>query len=533
MYHFFTLLAGSFEAGFTFPSLDFLLHKENEPLIFTQVLFWLFFAFVLFVYQFVHQKTTIRNLFLLVFSLYFYYLSSGWYFLILLFSTLIDYFIGNKIHQLDDIEENEAQRRLWVTLSVVVNLLVLGYFKYTFFFAGSLKDIIAFFTGENPTWIPKDYLAALGNVLLGQEKFNTDSIFLPVGISFFTFQTISYSIDIFRNRIKPVENILDFAFYVSFFPQLVAGPIVRASEFVAQIYQPYKLSRREYGEAIFLIINGLAKKILISDYISANYVDRVFADPALYSGFENLMAAYGYAIQIYCDFSGYTDIAIGLALLLGFRLPINFNSPYKSLNITDFWRRWHISLSAWLKDYLYISLGGNRKGQFRTYLNLFLTMFLGGLWHGAAWRFMIWGSLHGIALAIHKLWLRFVPIPASIKEGIGYKIITGLITFHFVCYCWLYFRATDVEAVQVMMGQIVGSFQWAAIPTIWAGYYKIYAVILLGLILHLLPSKWKMQAQTIFIELSDLTKALLIVAVLLLLFQFKTAGIQPFIYFQF
>ncbi len=505
------------------------LYKENEPLIFTQVLFWFFFASVLFIYQFAKDKQIFRTTFLALFSLYFYYLSSGWFFLLLIFSTIVDYFIGEAIFK----NEDEKQRKIFVTLSIIINLTVLAYFKYTFFFVDSLNTTSEWLSGTSWNIAKTDYFSYFLNLVVGKPYFDTTSIFLPVGISFYTFQTISYSIDIYRRELEPVKNIIDFGFYVSFFPQLVAGPIVRASEFVPQIYKKYKLSSTEYNEAIFLIINGLVKKMLISDYISANYVDRVFAEPFQYTGFENLMAVYGYAIQIYCDFSGYTDIAIGVALLLGFRLPINFNSPYKATSITDFWRRWHISLSSWLRDYLYIPLGGNRKGKARTYVNLFLTMLLGGLWHGNAWRFVIWGALHGIALAVHKLWLTFVDIPESWQKSKVYNVIMLIITFHFVCFCWMYFRAADVATVNLMLEQIFYKFEFAGIFERIVAYKTVYAVLLLGFVIHQLPEDIKTATRTTFAELPDIIKAIIIVAIVLVLFQFKTAGIQPFIYFQF
>jgi D-alanyl-lipoteichoic acid acyltransferase DltB (MBOAT superfamily) len=505
------------------------LYKENEPLIFTNVLFWFFFAFVLFVYQFVKDKQIARTAFLAFFSLYFYYLSSGWFFLLLIFSTVVDYFIGEAIFK----SEDEKHRKWLVTLSIVINLVVLAYFKYTFFFVDSLNTTSEWLSGTSWDIAKTDYFSYFLNLLVGKPYFDTASIFLPVGISFYTFQTISYSIDIYRRQLEPVKNIIDFGFYVSFFPQLVAGPIVRASEFVPQIYQKYKLSSTEYNEAIFLIINGLVKKMLISDYISANYVDRIFAEPFQYTGFENLMAIYGYAIQIYCDFSGYTDIAIGVALLLGFRLPINFNSPYKATSITDFWRRWHISLSSWLRDYLYIPLGGNQKGKVRTYVNLFLTMLLGGLWHGNAWRFVIWGALHGVALAVHKLWLTFVDIPESWQKSKVYNVIMLTITFHFVCFCWMYFRAADVATVNLMLEQIFYKFEFTGIFERIVAYKTIYAVLFLGFLVHWLPEDIKVATRIAFADLPDIVKAIIIVAVLLVLFQFKTAGIQPFIYFQF
>ncbi|MCB0845152.1 MAG: MBOAT family protein, partial [Bacteroidetes bacterium] len=250
-------------------------------------------------------------------------------------------------------ENNKKKRFFYLITSVVANLGLLAYFKYTNFFIGTINEV----AGSNIQFA---------------------HIFLPVGISFFTFQTMSYTIDIFRKRLTPVISILDFAFFVSFFPQLVAGPIVRAVDFLPQIRDKIRVTQEDIGKGLLLICTGLFKKAVISDYISVNFVDRVFENPSLYSGFENLMSIYGYALQIYCDFSGYSDMAIGIGLLLGFRLPINFLAPYQSKSIQEFWRRWHISLSSWLRDYLYISMGGNRKGQRRTYINLMMTMILGG-----------------------------------------------------------------------------------------------------------------------------------------------------------
>ena len=268
---------------------------------------------------------------------------------------------------------------------LAINLGLLCYFKYTNFFG----MMIASLTGGH---------------------FEIRNIFLPIGISFYIFQSMSYVIDIYRGNIKPLQLFVDYLFYVSFFPQLVAGPIVRARDFLPQILQKPVVSKEMFGEGVFLIIAGLFKKAVISDYISLNFVDRVFENPLLYSGFENLMGIWGYALQIYCDFSGYSDMAIGLALLLGFRFNRNFDSPYQSATITEFWRRWHISLSSWLKDYLYISLGGNRKGRLRIYVNLMITMLLGGLWHGASWQFVLWGALHGAALCLHKLAMNIIPV---------------------------------------------------------------------------------------------------------------------------
>ena len=459
----------------------------------------------------------------MLFSMYFYYLSSGFYFTLLIFSTLVDYYLGEAIYK----NEDPSKRKLFVTLSIITNLGVLGYFKYAYFFTDTFNTVLG--TEIETT----NYLAVLFNKLLGL-SIDTSRIFLPVGISFYTFQTISYSVDIYRKRLRPVKNIWDFAFYVSFFPQLVAGPIVRATDFIPQIYQKYSLSKEEFGHGIFLIISGLIKKIFISDFISVNYVDRIFGNPDGFTGFENLMAVYGYTLQIYCDFSGYTDIAIGVALLLGFRLPLNFNSPYKSINISDFWRRWHISLSSWLRDYLYISLGGNRKGKERTYINLMITMLLGGLWHGAHLRFIVWGALHGVALAFHKIWMEiFSTNNKDDDESFISKLISGIITFHFVAFCWIFFRADTFELAGKVISQIYQSFHPEVIHEIVIAYKNVFMVMILGYILHWLPNNWKNFGAETFVKTPDFAKATIIFVVILVLFQVKSSELQPFIYFQF
>ncbi len=498
---------------------DLFFYTENSPLLFTQAAFWVFFGVLILVYQAVYRQVTLRNLFLLAFSLYFYYLSSGYYFTLLLFSTVVDYYLGKGIFHSD----NPKTRKLYVTISVMVNLAVLGYFKYTYFFVDTFNQVA-------DTSLQANNLLAQGANLFGA-NMDISRIFLPVGISFYTFQTISYSVDIYRKKLQPVKNILDFAFYVSFFPQLVAGPIVRATDFVPQIYKKFRLTNFEFGRAGFLIINGLVKKVLISDYISVNYVDRVFSNPQSFTGFENLMAVYGYSIQIYCDFSGYTDIAIGVALLLGFRLPINFNSPYKSTSITDFWRRWHISLSSWLRDYLYISLGGNRKGKTRTYLHLLATMLLGGLWHGAHLRFIVWGALHGLALAFHKFWKE--KFHKQQNQSYAPNLVAGIITFNFVAFCWIFFRANTFEQAGQVIRQIAFNFRPELIAEVLLSYKNVFMVMLFGYVAHWLPANWKEQLSTAFIKTPDFAKATIIVAIILLLFQVKTSELQPFIYFQF
>jgi D-alanyl-lipoteichoic acid acyltransferase DltB (MBOAT superfamily) len=423
------------------------------------------------------------------------------------------------------ITHTKWKRKAYVALSVFINLSVLSFFKYSYFFADSLNTL---FGSEYQVF---NFLSHWANVLVGA-KYDVTSIILPVGISFFTFQTISYTVDIYREKVGPVKNIVDFGFYVSFFPQLVAGPIVRAAEFIPQLYRKYNLTKREFGHAVFLIINGLIKKVIISDFISLNFVDRVFGSPLSYSGFENLLATYGYSVQIYCDFSGYTDMAIGLALLLGFRLPINFNSPYKAVNITDFWHRWHISLSSWLRDYLYIPLGGSKKGVVRTYINLLITMLLGGLWHGANIRFVIWGGIHGASLALHKLWLTIFPSTKK-RSALWKRVLSAFITFHIVCLSWIFFRADSMDKAMDMLRQISSRFGWQSVFEVLQSYAPALSLMFIALVIHWMPVRWKEFYRGTFIRIPLVAKVIVVVVVAMVIFQVKSADLQPFIYFRF
>ena len=467
-------------------------------------------------------------MFLLAFSIFFYYKSSGFYFIMLLVTTLIDFSMGHLIASTD----KKNKKKWFVTISVCINLLMLSYFKYAYFFTDLINYLAELIIqpGLNFRIQPVNYVAVFSNFFVNG-KLDVSKIILPVGISFYTFQSISYSVDIYRGILKPVKNFWDFAFFVSFFPQLVAGPIVRAIDFVPQIYKPYSLSKEEFSHAVFIILKGLIKKILISDYISSNFVDRVFESPVNYTGFENLMSIYGYTIQIYCDFSGYTDIAIGVALILGYRLIPNFNSPYSSASITDFWRRWHMSLSTWLKDYLYISLGGNRKGKIRTFINLFITMLLGGLWHGAHIKFIIWGALHGAALAFHKFWMEITK--SKVPTNIFRKFAGQFITFNFVAFCWIFFRAENMVIVRQMLEQIATHFSLELIPQMIYSYRIVFILILAAYLIHWMRKENKLLLEQILFKLPDVAKALLIAMVVMGLYQVKTSDIQPFIYFQF
>lgn len=482
-------------------------YDSTAPLIFNSGLFLFLFVAFLGIYLLLRRTTTLRMLYVVAFSLFFYYKSSGIYFLLLLFASVSDYLIAHSIARTRDVRT----KKRWVAASVAVNLGMLGYFKYTNFFV------------------------EIANSLVGAGFLDFQNIFLPVGISFFVFQSMSYTIDVYRGVIKPLDRWIDYIFYLSFFPQLVAGPIVRAKDFIPQIRKPVEVTERMFGMAIGLIIIGLIKKAIISDYISLNFVDRIFDEPGLYSGFECLMGIYGYALQIYCDFSGYSDMAIGIALLLGFRFPKNFDAPYKSATITEFWRRWHISLSSWLRDYLYISLGGNRKGKLRTYLNLLITMVLGGLWHGAAVRFVLWGALHGVALALHKMWLAIIPWAKKNGEEMNpiSRVFGWFITFHIVCLGWLLFRAEDMQTVQIMFQQIANNFNVAIIPQVVEGYKATLALIVLGYFMHFIPSKIDDDMMSKVGSARFWWQVALLVLTAWCVMQIKSSDIQPFIYFQF
>jgi len=495
-------------------------YNPEKPFVFTTAAFWIFFLFVLAGYSLVYKKLLLRNIYLFLISLFFYYKAGGLFLVILIFVTVIDYTCGFLIYK----SKHRSGRLFFVLLSVTSNLALLGYFKYTGFIITTINDL--FGTGFKVY----DMLSGLSNSVLGT-NFNINNIILPVGISFFTFQSLSYTIDVYRKKMEPVRNIIDFGFYVSFFPHLVAGPIVRASVFIPQIYREFKLSRPEFSHALYMISKGLIKKIIISNFIALNLVDRVFDAPSVYSGFENLLAIYGYGLQIYCDFSGYTDIAIGVALILGFRLPVNFNSPYKAASITEFWKRWHISLSQWLRDYLYISLGGNRKGKIRTYFNLMITMLLGGLWHGASLKFIIWGGLHGIGLVVNKIWDSVFKHRSGLK-WIG-RIIGVFITFQFVNFCWIFFRAPDINSVKVMLKQIFESFSPGSYMTVLPAYSNALLLMLVAYAIHFLPERIKESYRGVFIRTPLVAQFAVILVVAVLLFQMRTTEVLPFIYFRF
>jgi len=397
-------------------------------MVFTSLAFLKFFLVVLFA-LYVLPTRTLKQLAILVASCYFYAYWNPIYLLLLATPSLIDYFCSICIEDSSD----PRVRKGWLLVSLVTNLGLLGYFKYTNFFAENISE------------------------LLGLPARHFD-IVLPVGISFFTFKTLSYTIDVYRREIPANRSLWQYTMFVTYFPELVAGPIVRASVFLPQMTRSLRFSWERTYIGLQIILLGITKKMLIADRMSI-FVDEIFSHPTQYSTFTVITAVLAYALQIYCDFSGYSDIAIGISKIIGFDLPENFNMPYISLSITEFWRRWHITLSSWLRDYLYIPLGGNRKGRVRTYINLFIVMLLGGLWHGASWNFVFWGGLHGSALAVHKLWREINPLSekkGGFADGKIYQVISWASTFIFVCFAWIFFRSQDFSTSKIVIAKVLG-----------------------------------------------------------------------------
>ncbi|HPI03646.1 MAG TPA: MBOAT family O-acyltransferase [Candidatus Goldiibacteriota bacterium] len=403
-------------------------------MVFNSLEFFILLFVVFSLYWFLKHK---HQNFLLLVASYFFYGWWDWRFLSLLaLTSVIDYFCAIWIENSGD----EKKRKLILYLSVISNLGVLGFFKYFNFFGDSLAS-------------------ALGMFNINVNSFTLDVI-LPVGISFYTFQSLSYTIDVYRRTLKPARSFWDFALFVSFFPQLVAGPIERAAHLIPQVLSERKFSIDNIYEGGFLLFWGLFKKIYIADNL-AIIADKAFANYQIMDGFGILLGVYAFAFQIYCDFSGYSDMARGIGKLLGFDIMINFNLPYFSKNPSDFWKKWHISLSTWLRDYLYIPLGGNRKGRFMTYRNLFLTMLLGGLWHGAAWNYVLWGFYHGALLAAHKA---LKPVLERIIKDAGpvlsktFGLFSIVFMFHLTCAGWLLFRGDSVAQITAMSGKILFEF---------------------------------------------------------------------------
>lgn len=481
-------------------------YNAKEPLLFNSAFFFYFFFFLLLIYRLVYKTKTLRIVTVILFSLYFFYKACGWYVGFILLAAIIDYNLSNAIYS----SVSKHKKKALLVLSIVLNLGLLAYFKYTNLFIETFNDL------------------QLGHLNLLQ-------LYLPVGISFYTFENLSYTIDVYRGNFKPVKRFIDYLFFLTFFPKLMMGPIVRAADFIPQIRKDLILEARGVSEGLFLILTGLFKKVVISDYLYTNLVRMVFDDPSRFTGLECMFAIYGYALVIYSDFSGYSDMAIGMGKWLGFDINRNFDSPYQSLNITEFWRRWHMSLSSWLKDYLYISLGGNRNGKIRTNINLLITMLLGGLWHGASWNFLFWGFLHGSALIIHKKWVDNVVPKFSVfnKFPRTTNVIAVMITFHFVCFCWIFFKAENFTQAWTMIYQIATNFYVSGWSLFLKNYYSVLLVMILGFAFHFSPQRW---CEAIIDKISDYPwwlKSVGAFSILYLIIQFKQAEPILPVYLQF
>jgi alginate O-acetyltransferase complex protein AlgI len=494
--------------------LEQFLYDPKNPLLFNNGFFVFFFAIFIALYYRFRNNFKLRRYIFCFFSLYFFYKASGYFVVFVMLSAVVDFVLSNAIFR----QENKRKKKWLLVASILFNLGLLFYFKYTNFFISTYNSLLD--TGFNPL-----------------------NILLPIGISFYTFENLSYTIDVYRGNFKPARKFSDYLLFLSFFPKLVMGPIVRAHDFIPQINKPYIITDNDFTKGFYLILSGLFKKLIISDFITLNFVNYIFDDPSRYTGMENLFAVYGYAVVIYCDFSGYSDVAIGIAKWMGFTIPANFRSPYQSKNITEFWRRWHISLSSWLRDYLYIPLGGNKNSSFATWLfsslffagifivgiralhfswlvsicitagvlllfilpalikkdktgattnlNLLTTMLLGGFWHGASWNFIIWGAMHGISLAIHKIWMLLTgKVPGKIINSKLYNAIAILITFHFVCLCWVFFKADTIKDAFTMLYQITHDFGFSVWRPFFNNYKSVLAMIALAFMLHAIPDDY-------------------------------------------
>ncbi|MBI2420186.1 MAG: MBOAT family protein [Ignavibacteriales bacterium] len=491
--------------------LQLLQFDKRDPLLFGSSLFLALFIGVLLVLFILDKYPKAKFLFLTLFSFYFYYKASNQMIWLLLTMAVVNYGLGVYIRK------NSIQwiKRLLMLTGVLANLGALVYFKYTNFILSSISQF-------------------------NNQPFEALPIIVPLGISFYVFKSISYVMDSYWEFFEEEHSFLDFVLYLSFFPSILAGPIDRATAFIPQLKNNPStlLTKEDIGKALFLIVMGLMKKYVVADYIGLNLVDRVFDSPLRFTGVENLIALYGYALQIYCDFSGYTDMAIGIALLMGFRLMENFNYPYKAKSIAEFWRRWHISLSSWLQDYLFkpIQMSARSLKIFGNILAVAITFLLCGLWHGASWNFLIWGGLHAFFMIVSLL-LKTPRKYLLEKSGLGKLKITGfvqtVIAFHLIMFAWLFFRLPDLNAVKEVLTQMITFFRPAVAPQFVEAYPVITVLIIAGYLLHFLPQKFYGACEGVVIKAPVIVKALIVTLAILIVTQFRFADMVPFIYFQF
>jgi alginate O-acetyltransferase complex protein AlgI len=474
-------------------------------MLFPTIDFAIFFALVFPLTWLTNEHNTAKKCFLVAASYYFYAHWSASYTLILAGSSLFNFALALALDRLPD----GGARRALLWLGVACNLGLLCYFKYYNFFIASAMNL----------------MLSLGLPL----DLRFIEVALPIAISFLTFHALSYVIDVYRRKIPATRSLIDILFYISFFPHLIAGPIVRAKAFLAQTVKRSEARDIRLGFAVLLITGGLFKKVIVANYLSTDFVDNVFREPADYSRIDLVLGMYAYAIQIYCDFSAYTDIAIGIANLLGYRFPENFNQPYRALSVQDFWRRWHMTLSSWLRDYLYIPLGGNRGGELARYRNIMITMGLGGLWHGASASFSVWGLLHGLGLVVQALFVRWRPaFPLRLPPWLA-ATLAWLLTFHFVCLTWVIFRASSLGAAQDYFAALLWSRHgWSTSVT-----PLVATMLVIGAATQIVPNRWLEELEGAYDRAALAFKVALPFALIYLIAIAAPGGVPPFIYFQF
>lgn len=484
-------------------------YEQYDPLVFGTSFFLFYFFAFLFVYRLLAKTRDLKIWTIIFFSVFFYYKAAGIYFFLLVFSAIFNFYIGNRIF----VTKNELLRRITFHLAIVVNLGVLVYFKYTNFLLQILND-------------------------LNVGQFNPLSIFLPIGISFYTFKAMSYLIEIYMEMMEPIKSLRNFSLFIFFFPNVLMGPIDRASEFLPQLESDFSVSKTDISRAVFLIIAGLIKKHVIADYIGLNFIDRVFEVPLRFTGTENLIAMYGYSIQIYCDFSGYTDMALGIALLMGFKMRKNFNFPFLANSIMNYWQRWHMSLSSWLLDYLFkpLQMGLRNFRGLGNALAILITFTAVGLWHGANWNFVIFGLIHSFFIIFS---ITTKPLRTLFYEKLGLSgskvvhVFQVIFTFHLLMFTGVFFRAADFETALNVFHQVFTFLKPEVFPQFLEAYTIIIFLIVLGYIGHFTPQKVVDKTVEILSRVPIVVHAVLLALVIWLVIQSKSADIQPFIYFQF
>lgn len=544
-------------------------YKNVNPITFTELDFWLFFMVLMLVFSFLHHKTTVRSLFITVVSLFFYFKTSGLFVLLLLLSILWNFNLGNAINR----AQTDKQRKIKLTIGVSLNILLLVYFKYGLFFTESFN---AMFQTDFKIF---NQFAQIGNGIFGSNSFEV-KLFAAAGVSFFTFQSITYLTDIFRRQVAPAKHLFDYAFYASFFPSVILGPITRAKDFLPQIYQPYQLEKQDFSWAVIQIVKGLVKKLVLADYIAVHFIDKVLDAPEAYPGFVGIIAMWAYSLYIYGDFSGYSDLATGIARLMGFNVAKNFDSPYKAINVADFWRRWHRSLGAFFREYLYIPLGGNKTGGTGSYiliavillflvfitqwydllfiyagicllyalclylipnfknfvhrdLNLLITMVIGGLWHGPSQNYVIWGTMNGIALVIYNYWKKVSPYESSQVWIVRFWKI--FLTFNFITFTRIWFRLQVDEEPMAFLNHIANNFQFSTetFGKMFFSFLPVMIIIISGFLLHWLPNSLKDKVEQFFIRQHIAVQAAMVSIIVILVYQAVSDVSKGFVYLQY